>query len=342
MESEPQSCDFISRIECVQTRNISEKQKMCTFEAILNETSMNRSIRFFCVKYLLLLAFGLNYSAAYSTDPPQWWKDIHSYNPDKSWYEYMTYTSAFFGPNALPVPELYDGRVPMKHQAEVSTDVFWGFGDQTQSLSTRLVYTPIPGKLSISGWGVLAEHYRTSTTVRDERASQVEHPQETILIGDLYLSTLIGLLKEKAYQPDVNLEIVLKTSSSKSPVGARFMDTPGYWFNLTAGKSFYFQGSVINEMRFVGNLGFLCYQLNQVHQNDAPLYGGKVMLSSGNWTVESGIHGYSGWLNQGDKPLVLRGKLDYTSGSMHYFMQYQHALRDYPFHRLQTGVAFNF
>jgi len=31
-------------------------------------------------------------------EPPQWWKDVHNYNPDKSWYQYMTYTSGFFGP----------------------------------------------------------------------------------------------------------------------------------------------------------------------------------------------------------------------------------------------------
>lgn len=253
----------------------------------------------------------------------------------------MNYTAGFFGPNALPVPETYDGRIPTSHQFEVSTDVFWGFGDRTQSLSTRLVYAAIPGKLTLSAWGVLAEHYRTTDAVRDFRASQIEHPEETLLIGDLYLSTLIGLLQEKRLQPDLNLEIVLKTSSSKTSASARYFDTPGYYFNLTAGKSIHFKSPLFNELRFVGNYGFLCYQLNQEHQNDAPLFGGKMLLSAGNWTVESGIHGYSGWLDQGDKPLVLRGKLNYKSGPATFFMQYQHALRDYPFRRLQTGVCFN-
>lgn len=274
-------------------------------------------------------------------DPPQWWKDVHNFNPDKSWYQYMTYTSGFFGPNALPVPELYDGRIPLKNQAEVSTDVFWGYGDQTQSLSTRLVYAAIPGKLTLSGWGVLAEHYRTTNAVRDLRASQVENPEETLLIGDFYVSTLIGLLHEKRWQPDLNLEIVLKTSSSKTSSSARYFDTPGYYFNLTAGKSIHFKGCFLNELRFVGNYGFLCYQLNQEHQNDAPLFGGKILLSAGNWTIEGGIQGYSGWLDQGDKPLVLRGKLNFKAGPASIFLQYQHAFRDYPFRRLQTGVCFD-
>jgi hypothetical protein len=292
-------------------------------------------------KIVLTVIFFMLVPSVQALEPPQWWQDVHQYNPEKSWYQYMTYTSAFFGPNALPVPETFDGRIPKTHLAEISTDVYWGFGDQTQSLSTRLVYAAVPGRLTLSGWGVLAEHYHTTDAVRDLRASQVENPEETLLIGDLYLSTQIALLQEKRWQPDLSLEVVLKTSSSKTSSSARYFDTPGYYFNLTAGKSFHFKNTLLDELRFVGNAGFLCYQLNQEHQDDAPLFGLKMLLNSGKWTVEGGIQGYSGWLNQGDKPLLLRGKLNYKSGPATFFLQYQHALRDYPFRRLQTGICFS-
>ncbi|MDD4923204.1 MAG: hypothetical protein PHS30_12125, partial [Bacteroidales bacterium] len=225
---------------------------------------------------------------------------------------------------------------------EVSVDAFWGFGDKTQSLSTRFTYVPIPGKLAISCWGVLAEHYQTTTDVRDERASMVESGEETFMMGDFYISTLVNVNQEKKYLPDVNLEIVLKTSASKTPYNARFFDTPGYWFDLTAGKSLKFPHSFIRELRLVGTYGFLCYQLNSARQNDAPLYGGKVILSSEKWSFENGIHGYSGWLDMGDKPQVLRSKLAFKQGNRYYFVQFQYALRDYPFHRIQTGVNLGF
>lgn len=302
---------------------------------------MARIVPLHNLKVMLLILFSALASNALALDPPQWWKDVHHFDPNKSWYQYMTYTSGFFGPNALPVPELYDGKIPSGHQAEVSTDVFWGYGDQTQSFSTRFVYAAIPGKLTISGWGVLAEHYSTTDAVRDLRASQVENAEETLLIGDLYLSTTVGLLQEKRLQPDLNLEIVLKTSSSKTSSSARYFDTPGYYFNLTAGKSIPFKYGLIDELRLVGNYGFLCYQLNQEHQNDAALFGGKMLLTTGKFTVEGGIHGYSGWLHQGDRPLLLRSKLNYRSGSATFFIQAQHAFRDYPFKRLQTGVCFD-
>ena len=291
---------------------------------------------------MLIFIFFQIPAIALSVEAPQWWKDVHQYNPDKSVYDYLTYTTSFFGPNALPVPELYDGRVPEKHQVDVSVDGFWGFGDQTQSLSSRFTYVPKPGRLAISCWGVFLEHYQTTPAVRDKRASMIESGEETVVIGDLYLSTLMSVFKEKKYVPDVNLEIVLKTSSSKSPYNARFFDTPGYWFDLTAGKSLKFPQSFIQEIRFVGMFGFLCYQLNSANQNDAPLYGGKVILSSDKWSFENGIHGYSGWLDKGDKPQVFRSKLDFRQGHMIFYLQFQYALRDYPFHRLQTGISLDF
>jgi hypothetical protein len=262
--------------------------------------------------------------------------------PPTDWTDLMKYSTSYLGPNALPVPEMNDGKVLQKHNAEISTDFFWGYGDETQSLFTKFAYVFIPGRLAVSSWGVLAEHYKTTEAVRDERASLNQNTEGTTLIGDFYISTMIGVLKEKTYFPDINLEIVLKTSSSDLPKNARFMDTPGYYFNLTAGKSVFFRHSIIDEIRFSGNIGFLCYQTNTAYQNDAPLFGTKINLISGKWALENGICGYSGWLEQGDRPLVLRSKLIFHNGPLNYFVQYQHSLRDYPFKRIQTGVSLNF
>jgi hypothetical protein len=290
----------------------------------------------------LVLFFMLFPVVSYAIEPAQWWKDVHQYDASQSWDEYMTYTSAYFGPNALPVPELYDGRIPQKHEVELSTDVYWGYEDQTQSVSGRFTYVPITGRLAISGWGVLAEHYHTSTAVRDQRASLIENAEETLFIGDWYFSTRLALLHEKRYTPDLNIEMVLKTASSNTSAGARYFDTPGYIFDLTVGKSLLLHQPFFQEIRFVGQVGFLCYQLNQLHQDDAPLFAGKFLFYFHRSTFETGIHGYSGWLDQGDRPLVFRAKYQYLHSNMRYFVQYQHAFRDYPYRRLQTGVAFAF
>lgn len=274
--------------------------------------------------------------------PPDWWIELHNWEEGTDWTEKMTYTTSFFGPNAFPVPEMQNLKLADKHSAEVSADIFWGYGDRTQSVSTKFSYVFIPGRLVVSGWGVLFEHYKTTTEVRDSRASIIEDAEENLFIGDFYISTLISLIKEKKYFPGLNLDLVLKTSSSSSPKGVRFFDTPGYYFNLTAGKSKIFYDSFVDELRIYGNIGFLSYQTNRYYQNDAPLYGVGLDAVSGNFTLQNTMAGYSGWLKKGDRPMVYRVKLTYKTGGLGFFTQYQYSLRDYPFKRLQTGLSIDF
>lgn len=287
--------------------------------------------------FLLMLVYGVTLSA----QPPEWWQQVHQYDGSKHWVDYMTFSSAYFGPNALPVPELPDARVALSHQVELSADLFWGYGDQTQSLSTQFTYVFIPGRLAINVSGVLLEHYKTTTAVRDYRASLIESAEETLLIGDYYISTQMALLREGRWKPDVSLDVVLKTASSNSPSGARFFDTPGYVLQVNAGKTVAVSGGFIDSLRLAANTGFLCYQTNHSNQNDAWLYGALLRLHHKRLSLEGGIGGYEGWI-KGGKPLVLRSRVLWKVGSLNYFLGYQHALRDYPFRRIQTGVTVSF
>lgn len=296
------------------------------------------SFRLYCL-FVSLALVGMPVSV--KAEPPGWWQDVHDYNGDLHWTEYMQYVSSRFGPNALPVPAFSDGSVLSRHKAEIAADVFWGFGDQTQSLTTEFTYVFIPGRLAVSGRGVLLEHYKTTTAVRDFRASLVESAEETVWIGDYYISTQMALLKETARIPDVSLSIILKTASSKTPSGARFFDTPGYIFNLAAGKTIQRGLSFLDSCRVAANLGFLCYQMNSYRQNDAPLYGALCRLYKGNLSLETGVGGYSGWI-RGSSPLVFRSNLSWGWGNGELFVGYQHAFRDYPFRRIQAGYAINF
>lgn len=274
---------------------------------------------------------------------PDWWKQLHQYDEKLDWADYMTYTPAFFGPNALPVPELYDGIIGDRHQLEFSGNLFWGPGEQTQSLATRLSYVFVPGRLSLSAWGVLGEHYRTSREIRDQRASLIEEAEELIFIGDFYLATQFRILAENRYVPEILGEIVLKTASSDRSRGARFFDTPGYYFDLNLAKDLYHsQAGLLKNIRLVAMGGFLCYQMNNNYQNDAPIYAAKLKLDFGALGWENGMGGYYGWTGKGDRPLVLRSRLDFETGKNKAFVQYQAGLNDYIAHCLQAGWVFTF
>lgn len=271
--------------------------------------------------------------------PPPWWQTVHGYDGTKPWTSYMTFTSAHFGPNALPVFETLDGRLPVAHRVDLSTDAFWGFGDQTQSLSAQIAYALWPGRVAIKGWGVLLEHYSTTQAVRDARASTVESGEQTLLVGDLYLSTQVRLFQETAKRPDVMLEWILKTASSTTPAGARYFDTPGYALRAAIGKSWHQPQAWLQEVRLVGNVGFLSYQLNNHQQNDAPYAAAQVQVRRNALTWSNEAAGYYGWTNKGDRPLVIRSKVNYQQGPLHYYVQFQHALHDYPFRRIEAGVG---
>ena len=298
------------------------------------------TILFFVCFHLSLLFIALPSKAQ---PIPDWWKQTHQYDENLDWADYMTYTPAYFGPNALPVPELYDGVIGKNHQLEFSGNLFWGPGEQTQSLSTRLSYVFIPGRLSLSAWGVLGEHYRTSPEIRDQRASLIKEAEELVFIGDFYLATQFRVLEEKRYTPEILGEIVLKTASSSRSRGARFFDTPGYYFDLSFAKDLYSsQATLLKNIRLVAMGGFLCYQMNNNYQNDAPLYAAKLKLNFGALSWENGLGGYCGWTGKGDCPLVLRSRLDFMRGRNQVFVQYQAGLNDYIAHCLQAGWIFTF
>lgn len=314
------------------------KRRIVFSIGISNDIGLKKTLAIAC---LILFSMPV---AAIGPTIPEWWKTLHGYDGTSSWYSYFTYTSSYFGPNAMPVPEISDGKIPEKNSAEVSSDIFWGFGDQTQSLSMRVAYVIVPDRLSISSWGVLAEHYKTTMEIRDKRASMIKDAEESFLIGDFYISTLLGICRESVIRPALSLEFVLKTASSKTPIGARYFDTPGYYFDATAGKSLHFKDSYINEFRLAGTVGFLCYQMNSNFQNDAPIFGLETILGSRDWSWTNGMGGYSGWTGKGDRPLVLRSRFEFDimKGKAATFVQYQHALRDYPYRRIQTGIRIDF
>jgi hypothetical protein len=293
-------------------------------------------------KILLCLLLALVAMTSMAQKLSQWYQDVHGCDEDAQWYQMLTYSTSYFGPNALPVPEISDGKVPDRNSITLSPELFWGYGDWTQSLSVKLIWAVVPGVVSINGWGVIAEHYKTTLEVRNIRASLEEKANGTRIPGDWYISTTLALMKQTGKRPDLSLDIVLKSASVSTPADARFMDTPGYFFSLTSGKTYELQGLPFSSVRLIGCLGFFSYQLNSGNQNDGPLYGFSSQLNNGNWQSDFGIHGYSGWKNFGDRPLVLRGKVQHQFGRYSAFVQYQHPLNDFPHYRIQTGLKFDF
>ena len=260
--------------------------------------------------------------------------------------QHVKYAPAWFGPNANPVPEFTDATIPSATTLQLMGDYYFGYGDITKNGYFKIEIPLLPERVSFKIWTSMFEHYRVTEEVSELR--QMNGTTSGKANGDFYVQTRILMLKENKRNPAIILNSTLKTASGTNFKERRYFDTPGYYFDMEIGKSFFFNNKILNEIRFVGNLGFLCWETTNSTQNDAPMYGGKMIARINQWQWENTIAGYYGWMHThpfygsdyGDTPLVYSTKLTFKRKKIVYFAQYQYGIKDYPYHQLRVGVSF--
>jgi hypothetical protein len=257
----------------------------------------------------------------------------------------IRYSTSWFGPNANPVPAFTDARIPEKTTFSLMGDYYFGFGDKTKNAYFKIEIPLIPERVSFGVWSACLERYK----VTDELSILREMNGVTSgkAFGNFYVQTRISLMKEKKNAPAIILNSTLITASGTGFHEKRYFDTPGYYFDLEVGKSIHTKSKFISEIRGVVNLGFLCWETTNSEQNDAPIYGGKIIFGNSKWKFENTLSGYWGWMhtnprweNYGDAPLVYASKLSFLLGNIGYFAQYQFGINDFPYYQARLGLNF--
>lgn len=257
------------------------------------------------------------------------------------------YSTAWFGPNANPVPEFTDATIPAKTTISLMGDYYFGLGDQTENGYFKIEFPLLPERVSFKIWSTILEHYQ----VTDQLSATRDMGGNTSgkANGDFYVQTRILILKETKAAPSIILNSTLKTASGTNHLERRYFDTPGYYFDTEIGKSIYTKGSFINEIRAVANIGFMCYETErQSTQDDAPMYGAKIIIGNQNWKLENTLSGYWGWMHTnvkygsdyGDAPMVYAAKITKLTKNVNYFAQYQYGIHDFSYHQIRVGVSF--
>ncbi len=256
------------------------------------------------------------------------------------------HTTNWFGPNANPVPEFTGAVLPSHTTISLAADHSFGYGDETQTLYVSAEIPIIPQKASVKIWMPAMEHYQVSDEVYEKR--QMLEEKSGVAVGDLYFQTRIKLWEESDYRPAVVFNATLKTASGSSFKNRRFFNTAGYYFDVEIGKSFIKPNAFIKEIRVSGDLGFFSWDVQTPGlnvQDDAFMYGGKILLKSGHFGWENTISGYYGWLRRipdyGNKPLVLSTRLNYYRKKQIYFLQYLHGVQHFPYEQIRIGTSFN-
>lgn len=236
-----------------------------------------------------------------------WWNQKHNWDGTSHWFNYMTMSPGYLGPNALPVPEFHGREIPNQHKISLGTEVHYSTGDKTANLYCSFTFPLFTEKASIHVDYRPVEIYRTDTITRDLRASRQFNP-EGYSLGDLYIATHIQVLKDHKKWPDISIGIGIKTASGTNLDGARHTDTPGYWLELGMGKKFLTGLSTLRSIEVYSRVGFYAYQIYMMNyrQNDAILYGAGIDLEIGKLRICNQVTGFHGYIKNGDRPLVYR------------------------------------
>lgn len=286
--------------------------------------------------FFLFVMFG-QYSFAQGT----WWNNENNWDRITPWERYLTLSPGYMGPNAFPIPEIKTGVIEKSLTFETAAEGHFNEHEQTLNLFTRLFIPFKNKKVGLQFFIVPFEIYEYDAFIRAQRSS-TDYDGQGVATGDLYIGTHIQLIEEHKFSPDILLSINIKTASGNQYGAARFSDAPGYYFDLSFGKSFAL--SPETKLRFYGMLGFYAWQTNlpDHFQDDAVIYGLGVNLELKNFSVNQSFGGFSGYLDNGDHPQAYR--IDIQSrlkSTVNYKIRFQYGMKDSNYQSIRFSMLFN-
>ena len=251
---------------------------------------------------------------------------------DVSWYDklqYLKYTPRYFGPNAFSLPELQSGLIHNRWEAEVRGEYHVFEGDRTKDIYGRLYIPLVKNRVGFEVNYIFYEYYKMTQETANERNTAGTSWKEGAH-GDMVVSFFYNVFQDSKLA-DVMLEAALSTASGNRLADARYTDAATYWFDVNMGRYLYKNADSTAFIRVQGLAGFYCWMTNSIvhRQNDAFLYAAGMSGGFKNLTVYADLAGFYGYLNEGDRPLVLRTKLNYEYRKNIISFRYKHGIHDY-------------
>ncbi len=241
---------------------------------------------------------------------------------------------AYFGPNALPIIDMLDGRTSSVLRVELAGEGYIGYKEKnrTADLFARVCIPLFTRWANLTVWMPVFGWY-----------DQYDGTGKGA--GDAYVSADIQILHNEwfkspkaKYIPQMTVRAGIKSASGEQFERRRHFDCPGYFFDLAIGQSIPIQSV---ELRFAGTAGFLCWQTDNARQNDAVMYGLQAQLKHEYFSVQATWGGYVGWEKHGDAPMSIKARAAGHIKGFEPYVQYQYGIKDYPFHQIRLGLVYN-
>ncbi|MBN2237464.1 MAG: hypothetical protein JW729_07880 [Bacteroidales bacterium] len=272
-----------------------------------------------------------------------WWNNINEWDRIIPWERYLTQSPGFMGPNAFPVPEIKEGKMDSLLTFETAFEVHLNQHEQTKNIFSSLFIPFSNKKVGLNLFIVPIEIYKYDTFLRDQRSS-TDYDGQGTATGDLYIGTHIQLIENKKWIPDILLTINIKTASGNSYGAARFSDSPGYYFDLSFGKSLALNKEKSAAIRMYGMLGFYAWQTNlpDHFQDDAVLYGIGAHFFTKKFNINQSFGGFKGYLNNGDHAQVYRLDIQTnTKRTVNYKLRFQYGLKDIDYRSFRFSLLYH-
>ena len=237
------------------------------------------------------------------------WATRNDYAPGRDWRSYLLIAPGNLGPNALPVAPTIAGRVDTAIALSATANVHRAPGDRATDLTLAAAY-PFGRRASLRVRYTLREWYRYDEAVALAR-NALRPAGSYSAAGDVWVEGVFQVSRQRARRPDVALAARIKTASGGDVEGLRFTDSPGYWFDASAGKDVRVGAAGAWTLRPFASAGFFVWQRfgESAPQNDAFTYAGGLRARRGPWWGWLEAAGYAGYTGLDDQPLLLRTHL---------------------------------
>ena len=299
-------------------------------------------IRIITAVILLFLIAGSFRTKAGDFEDYTWWNAVHNWDGHTPWYYYLKTSAAYWGPNALPVPNLNEALITQKVTFEFRPEAHLSKGDKTYDIFTSLKL-PLGKRVDFEVFLVPIEYFSMDTATRFER--YVRHiDARGFAGGDFWFGTNFKIVQAHGILPDLVASFYFKTASGTGMEYIRYTDAPGYYMNLSFGKNIVSNKEKGTTLRLFGHGGFYAYQTwDPLHnQDDCFSWGMGTKYSGKKMWARVVLAGYLGYLNNGDRPAVVRFQVGTKKEKLNFALKYQGGIHDFKYQTIGISTIYTF
>jgi len=268
-----------------------------------------------------------------------WWKNLVNWDGTTHWWNYLTISPKYFGPNALTIPAINNGSIDSSSSLAVTGQLHFSKGDNTQNIILYGNYAPKNTRIAIEAQFIPKEWFRMSHAIKEQRKVYYLDYYDKSAVGDVIVNTTAQIFQKWRDHLQLAIRVGMRLPSGGGQGAARYADVPGYWIDL--GGSVPWKNG---EWKWVNMLGFYVWQTNhddRLRQDDALLCGSGIEWNKNNLRIQNYFAAYFGYQENGDDPIVYRLYAEKRKNNMSWLLRFQQGLHDFRYSSVEAGAKFH-